>query len=67
MCIKYSAYDKLYSDMSDHAKFELTFTKFGTIYDASIDSIYTVMAQIILVSYQCPDNLSVQMCIDLTT
>ena len=42
----------LYSDiMSDHAQFELTFTKVGTIYDASIDSIHTLMAQIILVSY----------------
>ena len=50
----------LYSGiMSDHAKFELTFTKVGTICDASIDSTHTVMAHIILVSYQCPDNLSV--------
>ena len=58
----------LYSDiMSDHVKFELTFTKVGTIYDACINSTHTVMAEIILVSYQCPDNLSVQMCIDLTT
>ena len=43
---------RLYSDiMSDHVQFELTFTKVGTIYDASIDSTHTVMAQIILVSY----------------
>ena len=42
----------LYSDiMSDHAQFQLTFAKVGTIYDASINSTHTVMAQIILVSY----------------
>ena len=38
-----SAYDKILSLLSDHAKFELTFTKVGTICDSCIDSTRTVI------------------------
>ena len=55
----------LYSDiMSDHAKFELTFTKVGTIYDASAhtdgpdnSSELLIPRQFVSLNVYCTDDM----------